>query len=262
MEYVNILFNEPPLVVSPRLAKLIGLNEAIILQQLHYWLQKNPKIRDDRAWIYNTYEEWLKQLPFRCVDTVKRTINKLVADGLIIRGEFNKASFDKTSWYSINYEALNSVIAAAQSNSAICTNGGGQNAPIEQGNLHSPIPEINTEITTEITYKKEKAAGFDSIIAEYTQNSDLVEALRGFVKMRAANKKHMTDRALKMLLAKLKEMSEADAQKIAILDQSIFHGWQDVYPLKDEKQQTQPRESRKQQSPLEQLDEFLKVENG
>lgn len=41
----QLLINEPPLQVLPTLAKTIGLNEAIVLQQVHYWL--NPKFNTD-----------------------------------------------------------------------------------------------------------------------------------------------------------------------------------------------------------------------
>ena len=34
----RLLINEPPLIVLPSLAKEIGLNEAIIVQQIQYWL--------------------------------------------------------------------------------------------------------------------------------------------------------------------------------------------------------------------------------
>lgn len=36
---MSILYDEKPLVISPKLARTIGLNEAIIVQQIHYWLQ-------------------------------------------------------------------------------------------------------------------------------------------------------------------------------------------------------------------------------
>lgn len=34
----KLLLDEHPLQVMPKLAALIGLNGAIILQQIHYWL--------------------------------------------------------------------------------------------------------------------------------------------------------------------------------------------------------------------------------
>jgi len=38
-----MLFDKYPLVINPRLAALIGLNEAIILQQVHYWIKLNEE---------------------------------------------------------------------------------------------------------------------------------------------------------------------------------------------------------------------------
>lgn len=35
---MSLLFAERPLVINTQLAMKIGLNEAIVLQQLHYWL--------------------------------------------------------------------------------------------------------------------------------------------------------------------------------------------------------------------------------
>ncbi|MCP6757123.1 replication protein RepO, partial [Klebsiella pneumoniae] len=58
-----LLINEPPLQVLPSLAKAIGLNEALILQQIHYWLnpKHNQNLFKGRYWVYNTYEQWQAQ---------------------------------------------------------------------------------------------------------------------------------------------------------------------------------------------------------
>ena len=54
----NLLFDKHPLVVNPSLAALIGLNEAIVLQQVHYWLKHNEEadknFEEGRYWTYNT----------------------------------------------------------------------------------------------------------------------------------------------------------------------------------------------------------------
>ena len=54
----KLLISEQPLQVLPGLAAKIGLNEAIFLQQLHYWLVKSKHEHDELRWVYNTYEEW------------------------------------------------------------------------------------------------------------------------------------------------------------------------------------------------------------
>ena len=45
----KLLLNEPPLMILPTLASNIGLNEAIFLQQLHYWIEKSTTYFDDKS---------------------------------------------------------------------------------------------------------------------------------------------------------------------------------------------------------------------
>ena len=103
---MSLLISEPPLQVLPSLAVKIGLNEAIILQQIHYWLLKSNNVRDGYKWVYNSYSEWNKQFPFFSRNTMIRAFNSLEKQGLLITANYNKASFDKTKWYRIDYEKL------------------------------------------------------------------------------------------------------------------------------------------------------------
>ncbi|MEL1193439.1 replication protein, partial [Staphylococcus epidermidis] len=54
----NLLIDDYPILVLPKLATEIGLNEAIVLQQMHYWLKKSNHNYDGRRWIYNSFSEW------------------------------------------------------------------------------------------------------------------------------------------------------------------------------------------------------------
>ena len=76
----NLLFNENPLVIMPKLAVKIGLNESIILQQIHYWLEINRKadknLKGNFYWTYNSYREWQEQFPFFSLKTIQRTIER------------------------------------------------------------------------------------------------------------------------------------------------------------------------------------------
>ena len=50
------LFDKHPIVIDTTLAQVVGLNEAIVLQQLNYWLHsKSAKYIDGRLWVYNTF---------------------------------------------------------------------------------------------------------------------------------------------------------------------------------------------------------------
>lgn len=66
-------------------------------------------------------------------------------------------------------------------------------------------------------------------------NTDLLNALNDFADMREKSKKPLaTDRAKQMLIDNLVKLSPDPATQIAILNQSIFHGWQGVFELKGE----------------------------
>lgn len=109
------LFDEHPILVDRELASVIGLNEAIVLQQLNYWLHsKSAKQINGRFWVYNTYDNWKKDnFPFWSRNTIRRAFDSCIKKGLIITDNFNKAGFDKTKWYSIDIEKLDEVMGSA-----------------------------------------------------------------------------------------------------------------------------------------------------
>lgn len=102
----SLLIDEYPLLVLPSLAEEIGLNEAIVLQQIHFWLSKKKNFIDGRYWVFNSYEDWSKQFPFWSVSTIRRIFGKLEDHGLVISGNYNKMGADRTKWYSIDYEKI------------------------------------------------------------------------------------------------------------------------------------------------------------
>ena len=107
---MRLLFDERPLVLQPRLAFLLGgSDEAIILQQVHYWTQKKLNIRDGYSWVYNSMKEWHKQFYWISESKVKRIFTKLEKTGVLVTGNYNKAKFDKTKWYRIDYGALDEM---------------------------------------------------------------------------------------------------------------------------------------------------------
>lgn len=106
---INILENEQPIVINGKLAKVIGLSESIIIQQMNYWIQRSKHIIEGRRWVYNTYTKWQEQISFFCESTIRRLIKKLEGLGIIISGNFNKSKKDNTKWYTIDYEVLNKL---------------------------------------------------------------------------------------------------------------------------------------------------------
>lgn len=147
----DLLINEPPLQVLPSLACAVGLNEALILQQFHYWLQHSNNIKDGHKWIYNSYQEWHKQFPFwKSKNTLISAIKHLEDMGILVSGNYNKAKFDKTKWYRINYEKLQ-LLEKSQPFTKNWYTGNQDLVNAETKNLETNtnrLPENTTENTT------------------------------------------------------------------------------------------------------------------
>ena len=148
----RLLYDERPLVVIPELAVVIGLNNAIALQQVHYWVRINQRadknFRAGYYWTYNTYENWREQFPFWSISTVKRIFMELESDGLSVTGSYNRLPIDRTKWYRINYDRLAECVKLIQWSGQSDTLDGSKR-PIGRFNLTQPLPEIKTEITTD-----------------------------------------------------------------------------------------------------------------
>lgn len=107
----RLLISEPPLQVLPSLAVKVGLNQAIFLQQLHYWLQKSNHKHAGKRWVYNTYQGWREQFPFwKSLTTIKSIVKHLVEAGLVITTDkYNQKPTDRTLWYTIDYKKLSEL---------------------------------------------------------------------------------------------------------------------------------------------------------
>ena len=71
-------------------------------------------------------------------------------------------------------------------------------------------------------------------IAAFTENQELRDALEAFRVMRERQRKPLTGDALRLTLRELDKHGATDAEKIAMLEQSIQRGWQGVFPVRQE----------------------------
>lgn len=83
------LFDEQPIVANKALARTLGLNEALILQQINYWIEINKKsgknYHDKKYWTYNSIRAWQENdFDYMSVVTVKRTFAKLEKAGYLL----------------------------------------------------------------------------------------------------------------------------------------------------------------------------------
>lgn len=113
MRRSSILFDSPPIVVPKELAKIVGLDEAIVLQQVHFLCGRSEEAgrnyRDGEYWVYKSYPAWKEEFPWWGETKVKTTFRNLEKSGLLVSGVFNKKGMDRTKWYRINYDALDAL---------------------------------------------------------------------------------------------------------------------------------------------------------
>lgn len=90
------------------------MNNAIVLQQIHYWVEINKKANknfvDGKYWTYNTIKQWAEQFSFWSEKTTQRILADLEKRGIIISGVYNSSKFLRTKWYTIDYAKLDSQI--------------------------------------------------------------------------------------------------------------------------------------------------------
>lgn len=111
-----------------------------------------------------------------------------------------------------------------------CTENQPQINTNKQNTNKQSTKELNTNEYKEKNIKKESV---NSVIAEYTENKDLQDALHGFVEMRTKARKPLTVRAMKLSLNVLDNLAVGDVTKIAIVNQSIVHTWSTFYKLQN-----------------------------
>lgn len=162
------LFDEQPILANKALARELGLNEALVMQQINYWIEINKRsgknYHDGKYWTYNSIRAWQENdFDYMSVDTVKRTFTKLAKAGYLLVGNYNKDPRDKTKWYTINNDKLEELFfemnqrkmdeerrVREQKLEESMPNALGQNAPMDDGRILQPLPEITTKNTTEI----------------------------------------------------------------------------------------------------------------
>ena len=104
---------------------------------------------------------------------------------------------------------------------------------VKENNTYNNNTSNNTIDNKKERKKEKKPTNYDSIINESIQDESVKQEIYEFIKMRKLMKKPLTDRALKLLISKLKKLSSIPAEQVQILDNSIMNNWQGIFPLKN-----------------------------
>jgi len=97
------LINEVALQALPTLACLVGLNGAVILQQIHWWSLSSEHKIEGQIWVYNSYKQWAKQFRWLTPRALQKQFLELEKSGYLISSCFAYKGKGRTKWYRINY---------------------------------------------------------------------------------------------------------------------------------------------------------------
>ena len=232
------LIEERAILLFPSLAVEIGLNNAIFLQQLHFWCDIADELgygveHEGVRWIYKTAQEWrLKDFPFWSVVTIRRIINELHDKELIHAKYLNTDKWNRTLYYRINYQ--HPLIASDQidhmevikkitSKSSDCVNVTENTTKNTSNNLYTSDFEKFWEIVPNKDSKKQAAQAFkkaikkidlDKMIEAYKANIAFCDSIKRFYKAPSTwlNNECWEDESIKPFMSNQQETKEPTKQ--------------------------------------------------
>lgn len=87
------------------IAEKYGINAAIIFEHFNLWIAKNEangeNFREGQYWTYNSIKAFQKLFPYLSDKAIRKAIQVLIDEGLVMEGNFNKLPYDRTKWYAI-----------------------------------------------------------------------------------------------------------------------------------------------------------------
>ena len=78
----KLLINENPIMIQPSLVMKLGINQAIIIQQVHYWLVTSSHVKDGKDGFTIPIKIGRNNLPFWSERTIMRAFHALEEAGL------------------------------------------------------------------------------------------------------------------------------------------------------------------------------------
>jgi hypothetical protein len=86
-------------------AKKYGVNAAIILSNIAFWVVKNEAngehFHDGYYWTYNSVSAYSEMFPYLTEKQIRTALETLRAENIIIAGNYNSDKRDRTLWYAL-----------------------------------------------------------------------------------------------------------------------------------------------------------------
>ncbi len=127
-------------IFDVEIAQKYGIHAAVLLENLGYWIKQNEanesNFYDGTYWTFNSRRAYRELFPYMSERQIDTAFRKLIDDGLVITGHYNKLAYDRTLWYALTQKGK-SILHFDGMETGVLQNGTAQNV--------SPIPNINTD---------------------------------------------------------------------------------------------------------------------
>ena len=91
-----------------------GIEEAIILHSIFFWLSKNASnnkhFYDGLYWFYNSKKAFVEMFPYMNETKIFRLLKNLEEKGIIAKGNYSKDKWDKTNWYALTKNGIDYMV--------------------------------------------------------------------------------------------------------------------------------------------------------
>lgn len=118
------------------IAQKYGLLESVLLNHIYYWIEKNraneSNFYDGTYWTYNSTRAFNELFPYVSERQIKNALKHLREEGILLTGNYNKSTYDRTLWYALSKKGL-SIVQKCPMEESDQDNGLGDNVP--------PIPD-------------------------------------------------------------------------------------------------------------------------
>lgn len=207
------------------IAKEVGVDGAIMLNHLQYWILHNQahkmNFHDGEYWTYSTKKALCQIFPFWSERQIERILNNLIKNGYLKTGNYNKVAFDRTLWYTLTEKGWKlfalptvSIPPNGLMESPECVIKNPPNGGMRNHETVEPIPNNNTNKKTNNNISAQQLEQIEKLWALYPNKKGKSRAIKDI-------KKHMKNYTYEQLENAVK----AYAAEVAGRDkQYIKHG--------------------------------------
>ena len=174
------------------LAEAYGILEAILLNHFQHWIKHNAAnekhYHDGRYWTFNTVKAFAELFPYASAKQIRTALNRLIDAGVLMTGNYNKTTYDRTLWYAFTDEGL-TICPIRQMDVAKKKNGcakKGKPIPNTITSTNTNTKQINNNDQPAKPSDHELLIEFEDLWAPYPRKQGKAKALEAYKRARKA----------------------------------------------------------------------------